>query len=170
MILSPLTFFSLCSQYLMYAVVDTSVRLDAYTGDFIMMDQKRAACLATEANFRSGDPNFTSKCLQTVWAALSSLHDRDLPSGSYLLQHGVHDGINVQVMSSTDQPQQAHYDLHQEYAVDTNVTITRDATENWIALDPWTIIPVQRALNRPPLTFEPPDSGTKRSIFPFLLI
>jgi len=139
------------------------VRLDAYTGDFIMMDQKRAACLATEANFRSGDPNFTSKCLQSVWAVLSSLRDKELPAGSYLLQHGVHDGINVQVLNSTDQAQQFHYDLHQEYSIDTNVTAVRDVSENWVALDPWTIVPVQRALNRPPLTFDPPDSDEPTS-------
>lgn len=131
-----------------------------------MMDQKRAACLATEANFRSGDPHFTSKCLQSVWAVLSSLYDRDLPAGSYLLQHGIHDGISVQVMNSTDQSQQAYYDLHQEYSIDTNATAARDVSENWVALDPWTVLPVQRSLNRPPLTFEPTDSGTNCFTFP----
>jgi len=40
-------------------------------------------------------------------------------------------------------------------ADDVNASIMQDAAENWIALDPWTVMPFQRVLNRPPPLYSP---------------
>lgn len=125
----------------------------------MMMQNKNYQCLAAEAHLRSGDPLFFQKNLQSVWGVLSSLRDLNLDEGSYLLQHGGRDGVVAQVLVTTEQ-EFSSYDLHEAYeSVDTNATVTCDPDESWVALDPWTVLPVQRALNKPPLTFEPNKSG-----------
>ena len=132
------------------------VHVDAYTGDFIMVEQKNKNCLLSEINFKYGDQFRPSNGLHTVWAVLSSFRDMDLSPGSYLLRHGINDGICVQVWEASSNKESCSLDLHQVYAaVDPKDTITRDPSEMWVALDPFAVFPVQRALNRPPLTFEP---------------
>ena len=135
------------------------VRLDAYTGHLMMMQNKDYKCLVAEVHLRSGDSLFFHKSLQSVWGVLSSLRDLNLDEGSYLLQHGPRDGVAVQVLIATEKALSS-YDLHEAYeSVDTSVTVPCDPKESWIALDPWTVLPVQRALNKPPLTFEPAIDG-----------
>lgn len=146
------------------------MRLDAYTGDFLMAEQKDGTCLETEINFQYGEQFKPIHCLHAIWAVLSSLRDMNLNSGSYLLRHGFHDGICIQVWQSTEK-ESSSLDLHQYYAaVDTSVDAVRDVADNWLALDPLVVLPIQRALNRPPLTFEPEEESnsftTKLRTFP----
>lgn len=143
------------------------MRLDAYTGDFIAFEQTDAAGLLAEAGFQFGDRFLPSNCLSQVWAVLSSLRDMDLAIGSYLLRHGVTDGMCVQVLSACEQ-QDSQFDLHLTYAaVDPKATTTPEAGESWVALDPMMVLPFQRVLERPPLTFEPRDAEGKKSCFWF---
>lgn len=131
------------------------VRLDAYTGDFLMVETKDKACFEIETTFKYGEQFKPSNCLQNLWAIFSSLHETNFAEGSYLLRHGFHDGICVQVWQSTNQ-ESSSLDLHQVYAsVDTTANAVRDIKDNWMALEPCVVLPIQRALNRPPLTFEP---------------
>ena len=123
-----------------------------------MAEQKDSACFEAEIKFQYGE-QFTLSCLHNIWAVLSSLRDMNLDSGSYLLRHGLHDGICIQVWQSTEK-EPTSLDLHQIYAaVDPNVNAVRDVADSWLALDPLAILPIQRALNRPPLTFEPEKEG-----------
>ena len=121
--------------------------------------------LAADSAHRYGLQYQAPNCLSTVWAVLTSLRDLNLSSGSYLLQHGSLDGISVHVMQSTDK-ESSTYDLHQTYAnVDTSAVAVKQISDQWVPLDPWTVLPVQRALGRAPLTFEPvQDKNFKRNI------
>lgn len=140
-------------------------RLDAYTGDLMMAEQKDKACFDAEINFQYGDKFKPANCLQNIWAVLSSLCEMDLSPGSFLLRHGFYDGICVQVWNSTDK-ESSTLDLHQTYAaVDTTINAIRDTSDVWLPLDPWTVLPIQRALNRPPLTFQPTVEGKQNLNF-----
>lgn len=130
--------------------------MDAYTGDLFSVEQKDIDCLESEINFQYGDQIKPANCLHNIWAVLSSLSEIKLKQGSYLLRHGFHDGICVQIWNSTDEQGESLLNLHETYtAVDTTLTVQKDVSDNWLALDPWTMFPAQRALGRPPLTFEP---------------
>ena len=147
------------------------MRVDAYTGDFIMTEQKNEACLLAEAQFQFGDAFKPNDCLQQIWAVLSSLKDKDLDPGNYLMRHGKNDGICVQLWSATTEKEASTMNLREAYgAVDVNASIMQDGAENWIALDPWTAMPFQRVLNRPPLLFNPSDTGGKPILLCFGLL
>jgi hypothetical protein len=136
------------------------VRLDAYSGHLLVHEQKDVACLEAENSFQYGTQNKPVNCLKNVWAVLSSLCDLNLSPGKFLLRHGFHDGICIQVWESTDK-ESSSLDLHQIYAeIDTTANAVRDVGENWVALDPYAVLPIQRALFRPPLTFEPEEGQT----------
>ncbi|KAI9555667.1 hypothetical protein GHT06_018182 [Daphnia sinensis] len=118
------------------------IRLDAYTGDFLMCEQKDAACLEAEISFQYGTHNKPANSLQTIWAVLSSLCDLDLSPGHFLLRHGFHDGICIQVWESTEK-ESSSLDLHKIYSeIDTTANVVRDISENWSALDPCAIFPI----------------------------
>ncbi|XP_046437519.1 little elongation complex subunit 2-like isoform X2 [Daphnia pulex] len=139
------------------------MRLDAYSGHLLVHEQKDVACLEAENSFQYGTQNKPANCLKNVWAVLSSLCDLNLSPGKFLLRHGFHDGICIQVWESTDK-ESSSLDLHQIYAeIDTTANAVRDVGENWVALDPYAVLPIQRALFRPPLTFEP-EEGFKKII------
>ncbi|KAK4022764.1 hypothetical protein OUZ56_008211 [Daphnia magna] len=140
------------------------IRLDAYTGDFLMCEQKDAACLEAEISFQYGTHNKPANSLQTIWAVLSSLCDLNLSPGQFLLRHGFHDGMCIQVWESTGK-ESSSLDLHKIYnEIDPTANAVRDVSENWSALDPCAVFPIQRALNRPPLTFEPTEDLKKTQI------
>lgn len=121
----------------------------------MMVEQKDASCLNAETNFQYGDKFKPASCLSNIWAILSSLCEMELSPGSFLLRHGLHDGICVQVWNSTER-ESSSLDIHQIYgAIDPTISTVRSIDDTWLALDPWLVLPTQRALNRPPLTFEP---------------
>ena len=98
------------------------VRLDVYTGDFIMSEQKDASCLSAESCFQYGEQFRADKC-QTIWAVLSSLSDMSLTPGSYLLRHGLYDGMCAQVWSATEEQSTSTFNLHEALAsVDPTAT------------------------------------------------
>jgi hypothetical protein len=133
--------------------------LDAYTGDLLFAETKDVACLEAENSFQYGTQNRPANCLQNIWAVLSSLCDLNLSPGKFLLRHGFHDGICIQVWESAEK-ESSSLDLHQIYdEIDPTANAVRDVSENWLALDPYAVLPIQRALFRPPLTFEP-EEGT----------
>lgn len=68
-------------------------------------------------------------------------------------------------MRLIQQAESGRFNLHSAYsAVDTSATAACQVADEWLPLDPWTILPVQRVLGRPPLTFEPhpPQPSTKK--------
>ena len=128
-------------------------------------EQRDIAYLTSDSTYRYGLQYQAPNCLSTLWAVLTSLRDLNLSSGSYLLQHGSLDGISVRVMQATDK-ETSTYDLHQTYAnVDTSAVAVKQIRDQWVPLDPWTVLPVQRTLGRAPLTFEPVEDKTfKRNV------
>lgn len=118
-------------------------------------EQKDEACLTKEANFQYGDHFRFEQSLNAIWSVLTSLHEMDLAAGPYLLRHDENDGVTVQVLSATDE-QHCTFNLHEAYAnINPEETAIRDPNEEWIAIDPFMVLPVHRALGRPPATFEP---------------
>lgn len=136
-----------------------AARVDAYTGDFMVAEQKDEACLRKEINFQYGDHLRFEQSLNSIWAVLSSLYEMDLTVGSYLLRHSEKDGVSVEVLCATDE-ERASFDLHDTFtSINTEETVVKDPNEQWRPLDPFMVLPVHRALERPPVTFEP--SGGK---------
>ena len=119
-------------------------------------EQKDEACLRKEINFQYGDHLRCEQSLNSIWAVLSSLSDMNLTVGTYLLRHGENDGVSVEVLSATEE-EHSTFDLHDTFAcVNTEeIAVAKDPNEQWMALDPFMVLPVHRALERPPVTFEP---------------
>ena len=138
-----------------------AVRVDAYTGHLLMSEQRDLSYFEADAGLHFGSQFDTKNVLENVWSVFSSLKDLNLKPGSYLLQHSEGIAVNVLEKFEGEESSTDVYDLKVCYDIDSNSTVELDVNDLWVPLDPWTVMPIQRILARPPLTFEP-EGGTMK--------